>query len=215
MRLIAALTGDLNKVMAQEVEEAEKAVSQGIQQATDGLKGELRGQVTGAGLGNRLSKSWQSQIYPKGGKSLNAAGFVYNKAPEIISAFAEGVTIRSKNGRFLAIPTQYVIRRDNRKLTPADFDEAGIPLRYVPPQGSRQVGLLVVDNFRVTKKGKAKVASNRALKTGRGLATVVMFILVPETHLKKRLDIDSVAKKWIDKLPELVVASWGDGKALP
>lgn len=211
MRLGAAILGDLNKIVAEEISAAEKAVSQGVQQATDGLKTELRNQVTSAGLGNRLSKSWQSAIYPRGGMSINAAGFVYNKAPEIIGAFAEGSTIRSKSGRFLAIPTQYVIRRDNRKLTPADFDEAGIPLRYIPPQGSRRVGLLVVDNFRVTKKGKAKAASDRALKTGRGLATVVMFILVAETHLKKRLDIDSVADKWIDKLPELVVAHWDEG----
>jgi hypothetical protein len=156
MRLTAALTGNLKEIMAQEVKAAEKAVSQGIQQATDGLKTELRGQVTGAGLGERLSKSWRSQIYPRGGMSVNAAGFVYNKAPEIISAFAEGVTIRSKNGRFLAIPTPYVIRRNNRKATPADFAEAGIPLRYVPPKGARHVGLLVVDNFRITSKGKGR-----------------------------------------------------------
>jgi hypothetical protein len=212
MRLTAAITGNLKEIMAQEIKSAEKAVSQGIQQATDGLKTELRGQITGAGLGDRLSKSWRSQIYPKGGMSVNAAGFVYNKAPEIISAFDKGVTIRSKNGRFLAIPTQYVIRRNNKKMTPADFEQAGIPLRYIPPQGSRRVGLLVVDNFRITSKGKAKAASNRALKTGRGLATVVMFILVPEARLKKRFDIDSVAKKWIDKLPSLVIASWPDEK---
>lgn len=212
MRLTAAITGNLKEVMAHEVKTAEKAVSQGIRQATDGLKTELRGQVTGAGLGERLAKSWRGEVYPRGGLSLNAAGFVYTKAPDIISAFASGATIRSKNSRFLAIPTSFVIRRDNKKLTPADFEEAGIPLRYIPPQGSRRVGLLVVDNFRVTKKGKAKVASNRALKTGRGLATIVMFILVPETRIKKRFDIDSVAKRWISKLPDLVVASWPDEK---
>ncbi|MFH1158597.1 MAG: DUF6441 family protein [Pseudomonadota bacterium] len=212
MRLTAAITGNLKEIMAQEVKAAEKAVTRGVAQATDGLKTELRGQVTGAGLGQRLSKSWRSQIYPKGGASVNAAGFVYNKAPEIIGAFAEGVTIRSKNGKFLAIPTPYVIRRENRKLTPADFEEAGIPLRYVPPEGSRHVGLLVVDNFRITSKGRARAASPRAIKAGR-TATVVMFILIPEARLKKRFDINSVAKKWIDKLPSLVIASWPDEKA--
>jgi hypothetical protein len=122
------------------------------------------------------------------------------------------VTIRSKSGCFLAIPTQYVTRRQNKKITPADFAEAGIPLRYVPPQGNRRVGLLVADDFRITSKGKARVASDRAKKTGRGLTTVVMFILVPQATLKKRFDIDSVAKKWIDRLPSLVTASWPDEK---
>lgn len=211
MHLKAAILGDLKAVMAKEVKDAETAVSQGVRQATDGLKQELRTQVTSAGLGNRLAQSWRGEIYPKGGMSVNAAGFVYTKAPEIIGAFATGVTIKNKRGRFLAIPTKYVIRREGRRVTPADFEEAGIPLRYIPPQGRRKIGLLVVDDFRITKKGKARTASARGIKMGR-TATVVMFLLLPETHIKKRLDVDSVAKKWVDQLPELVVAAWPDGK---
>ena len=202
MHLKAAIFGDFKAVMAKEVKDAETAVSRGVKQATDGLKEELRQQVTGAGLGNRLAKSWRGEIYPK---------FVYSKAPEIIGAFAMGVTIKNKRGRFLAIPTTYVIRREGRRVTPADFEEAGIPLRYVPPQEKRKIGLLVVDNFRITKKGKARAASARGIKTGR-VATVVMFLLIPQVTLKKRFDIDSVAKKWIDQLPELVVAAWPDKK---
>jgi len=212
MRLVAALQGDLRRIIAAEVKAAEQAVMSGVKQATDGLKLELRSQVTNAGLGDRLSKTWRGEVYPKGQQSVNAAGYVWSKAPQIISAFAEGVTIRSKHGRFLAIPTQYVIRRQNKRLTPADFAEAGIPLRYVPPQGARHVGLLVVDNFRVTSKGKAWVASPTALKTGRGLATIVMFILIPQASLKKRFDIDSAAGKWVDRVSGLVVANWQDGK---
>lgn len=215
MRLVAALQGDLRRIMAAEVKAAEQAVMSGVKQATDGLKLELRSQVTNAGLGDRLSKTWRGEVYPKGQQSVNAAGYVWSKAPQIISAFAEGVTIHSKHGRFLAIPTQYVIRRQNKRLTPADFAEAGIPLRYVPPQGARHVGLLVVDNFRVTSKGKARVASPTALKTGRGLATIVMFILIPQASLKKRFDIDSTAGKWVDRVPGLVVASWQDVKESP
>lgn len=208
MRLSAALTGDLRKLLAAELKLAETAVSGGLREATDGLKNDLRGLVTGAGLGERLSKSWRGELYPRGGRSLNAAGFVFTRAPDIIGAFAHGAVIRSKNGRFLAVPTPYVTRRENRKLTPADFEEAGIPLRYVPPEGKRRVGLLVVDDFRITSKGRARVASNRAKKTGRGLATVVMFILIPQATLKKRFDIDIAAKKWIDALPQLVLKNW-------
>jgi hypothetical protein len=39
-----------------------------------------------------------------------------------------------------------------------------------------------------------------------------MFILVPQVSLKKRFDVDSVAQKWIDKTPHLVLASWPDRK---
>jgi hypothetical protein len=212
MKLLAALQGNLKSVMAAEVKAAEQAVMQGVRQATDGLKLELRGQVTGAGLGTRLSNTWRGDVYPKGTQSVNAAGFVWSKAPQIIGAFDEGVTIRSKRGRFLAIPTQYVIRRRNKRVSPADFEEAGIPLRYIPPLGARRVGLLVVDNFRVTKKGRARVASPTALRTGRGLTTIVMFILVPQVSITKRFDIDTASRKWIDRLPQLVVAGWPDEK---
>ena len=208
MRLSAALVGDLKKIMEQEITDAETAVGTGITQATDGLKLELRGQITGSGLGDRLSKTWRGNVYPKGGKSLEAAGFVYNNAPHIVGAFATGATIKSKHSRYLAIPTQYVTRREGRKVSPADFEEAGIPLRYVPPQGGRRFGLLVVDNFRVTSKGRARVASNRAIQTGKGVTTVVMFFLIPQVTLKKRFDVDSVSQKWLDKLPRLVLAGW-------
>lgn len=208
MRLSAALTGDLKKLMEAELKLAEIAVGGGLREATDGLKNDLRGLVTGAGLGQRLSKTWRGEIYPRGGKSINAAGFVFTRAPDIIGAFAHGAVIRNKRGRFLAVPTPYVTRRENRKLTPADFEEAGIPLRYVPPEGKRRVGLLVVDDFRITSKGRARVASNRAKRTGRGLATVVMFVLIPQATLKKRFDIDITAKKWIDQVPQLVLKNW-------
>lgn len=208
MRMKATIEGNLTKMMESELKTAEQAVGGGLREATDGLKNELRGLVTGAGLGERLAKSWRGELYPRNGRSVNAAGFVFTRAPDIIGAFAHGAVIRSKNGRFLAVPTKYVIRRENRRLTPADFAEAGIPLRYVPPKGARRVGLLVVDDFRVTSKGRARAASDRMKKTGRGLATVVMFVLIPQAALKKRFDVDIAAKKWIDRLPQLVLQNW-------
>lgn len=212
LRVVAALQGNLKTMMAAELKTARQAVTQGVSQATDGLKAELRGQVTNAGLGNKLANTWRGQVYPRGTQSTSAAGYVWSKAPDIICSFAEGVTIHSKHGRFLAIPTQYVIRQKNRRISPADFEEAGIPLRYIPPQGARKVGLLVVDNFRVTRKGRARVASPTALRTGRGLASIIMFVLVPQVSLAKRLDIDGAAQKWIERLPQLVVDGWPEDK---
>ncbi len=42
MRLMAALSGDLDQMLADEVRIAEQAVTQSIREATDGLKTELR-----------------------------------------------------------------------------------------------------------------------------------------------------------------------------
>ena len=78
---------------------------------TRGLKTELRRQVASAGLGQRLANSWRDRHYPN--QRLDAASLVYTKAPQIIRAFDEGALIRSKRGRFLAIPTANAPRKGN------------------------------------------------------------------------------------------------------
>ncbi len=98
MRLLAALQGDLKKIIASEQKAAEQAVTNGIRQATDGLKMELRGQVTGAGLGQRLANTWRGQVFPQSGVSLIAAGFVFSKAPNIVGVYARGCVIKSSKG---------------------------------------------------------------------------------------------------------------------
>ena len=84
MRLQAAIQGDLQALLKDELRGAERAVTAGVRAATTGLKTELRAQVTSAGLGQRLANTWRSRIYPEGQQSLGAAGFVWSKAPNLI-----------------------------------------------------------------------------------------------------------------------------------
>ena len=81
MRLLAAIQGNLNDLLKAELAAAERAVTAGVRAATDGLKTELRRQIIGAGLGNRLANTWRGEVYPKGQPSIGAAGFVWSKAP--------------------------------------------------------------------------------------------------------------------------------------
>jgi Family of unknown function (DUF6441) len=37
---------------------------------------------------------------------------------------------------------------------------------------------------------------------------VPLFILVPQVSVRKRLDVDSAARKWIRALPGLVLRHW-------
>ena len=105
MKLAAAISGDLRKIMAEEVKDAEDAVTAAMRQAADGLKADLRRQVTEAGMGQRLANTWRAELYPKGRKSIKPAGFVFTRAPTIIRAFDQGAVIKSKHGFWLAIPT--------------------------------------------------------------------------------------------------------------
>jgi len=64
MRLEAALQSDSNDLLKAELRMAERAVTAGIREATDGLKTELRRQIISAALGTRLAKTWRSRSIP-------------------------------------------------------------------------------------------------------------------------------------------------------
>ena len=210
MKLAAAITGDLRKIMAEEVKAAEDAVTAAMRQAADGLKADLRRQVTEAGMGQRLANTWRAEIYPKGRKSIKAAGFVFTKAPTIIRAFDQGGVIKSKHGFWLAIPTPAAgTGARGKRMTPGLWEQMhGSRLRFIYRRGAPS--LLVAENMRARtgKRGGFAKGSASALRTGRGMTSVVMFILVPQVSLRKRLDINAAAERWGSALPDLIVRNW-------
>lgn len=211
MRIAAAIKGDLEKIMKEESQAAEQAVTMGVVEATTGLRDELHQQVSQAGLGEKMAKTWQQKRYPSSGYSIGTAGLVYSKAPTTIRAFNEGVTIRSKEGKFLAIPTSAAPKRGvgGKRITPDNFPEHSLGrLRFVYRRGAPS--LLVVDGMRAGtgKRGGFRKASDSAKRTGRGLTTVIMFILLPQVMLKKRLDVDGASDRWNARLPDLILKHW-------
>lgn len=215
MRLQAALQGDLRALLKTELRTAERAVTAGMHEATAGLKTELRSQITGAGLGTRLANTWRGEVYPKGQPSIGAAGFVWSKAPDLVRVYAEGAIIRSKRGLFLAIPTPAAGRfGDGRqKITPGIWERIhGMRLRFVYRRGGPS--LLVADNVRLTTRGRAAANIGRskgaAFTRLAGRTTVPIFILVPQVTVRKRLDVDGAAQKWMRAVPQLVLQNWRD-----
>jgi hypothetical protein len=47
-------------------------------------------------------------------------------------------------------------------------------------------------------------ATGRARRSGQGLTTVVMFLLVPQVKLRKRLDVARAAERLSAQLPALI-----------
>jgi hypothetical protein len=213
MRLHAAIQGDLQALFKAELRGAERAVTVGVRAATLGLKTELRAQVTAASLGQRLANTWRSRIYPEGQQSLGAAGFVWSKAPNLIRLYDEGAVIRSRQGLYLAIPTPAAGRFGDRrqKITPGAWERIhGIRLRFIYRRSGPS--LLVADNVRLTARGRAAMNIGRrqgaAYSRLSGRTTVPLFILVPQVSVKKRLDVDGAARKWIGAVPQLVLRAW-------
>ncbi|PRY23526.1 hypothetical protein CLV78_10415 [Aliiruegeria haliotis] len=208
MKLKLEVTPDLVAAMAAEIAAGEKAVTAAMREAGTGLKTAWRGQITGAGLGRRLANSIRIQTYPKSGESLSAAALVWSKAPVIIGAHDTGRFIRSKDGFWLAIPLEAAGKgfRGGR-ITPGEWERRrGLRLRFVYRR--RGPSLLVADGRLNTRR--LGVASRS--KTGRGRATVPVFLLVPQVRLPKRLDLDRDAERAIDSVPGLIVANWVEGR---
>lgn len=209
MKLAASIVGSMKADLKAELRQIEKAVTGGIKDAGDGLKSSLRRQVISAGLGTRLARSWRSRAYPN--KGFDAATLVWSKAPQIIRTFDQGTVIKSKSGFWLAIPTAAAPKRGvgGKRITPSNFPEHRFgPLRFVYRRG--QPSLLVVDGVRVS--GKTGRVGRRAkggsfTKTGRiksGITTVVMFVMVPQVKMPKRLDVRRAAEVWSRRTPHLI-----------
>ncbi|MBT3399003.1 MAG: hypothetical protein HN904_09645 [Victivallales bacterium] len=210
MKLAATMAGSVLADMESEVRSISKAVTAGVKDAGRGLKGDLRKQVIAVGLGPRLARTWRETTYPRGKSSMRAATLVWSKAPLIIRTFDEGAVIRSKSGLWLAIPTPAAPKRGvgGKRINPSNFPEHRFgPLRFVYRRNGPS--LLVVDSVRINKSGRVgrRAKGGAYTKTGRmkqGIATVVMFIMVPQVRLKKRLDVKREAKCWEGRLPGLI-----------
>ena len=199
---------DLGTALAGTEKQIERAVTSGMREATDGLKQDLREDVVAAGLGERLSRTWRGKTFPEIGESAEAAAYVWSRAPNILDAFDRGVVIRSTRGLFLAIPTAAAGKNgrsaagSREKITPEGWQRrTGLKLRFVYRRG--RPSLLVADDARINTRGLA--ARNRR-KTGQ--ASVVVFILVPQVALPKRLDIESAAKRQAARVPSLIARYW-------
>lgn len=205
MKFTFDVRGDIALMMKEEVKVGQFAVTAAMNTAAVTLKGAIRQQVLSAGLGSRLAKSVRSAVYPNDQPSLNAASLVWTKAPEIMYANEKGAIIRAAEGAWMAIPTPAAGRGPGgRRLSPVEWERRrGLPLRFVFRPGLPS--LLVADGRQNSKGLGVKSGS----KTGRGRATVVIFILVPQVTLRKRLNVASLGEAVAGKIPALVVAYWG------
>lgn len=188
--------------------------TEAMRRAVDGVKQDMRRAVQAAGLGRRLGFTIGSDVYPKGRASLEPAGVLYPRgqaADRVLRSYIEGATIRGKRG-WLAIPVRAnlpVLGR-NVKPTPELVERRlGRPLRWIKPQG-RNYGLLVADDvIRGRHSGRvraARLGAKRKSMDSGYVRDLVMFVLVPQVSVRKRLEFGPLVLRWLDQLPRLVAA---------
>lgn len=206
MKLSLDVTPDLAAILAAEVKAGERAVTTAVRDAGRKLRDDWRGQIRGSGLGDRLARSIRLDLFPRGRDSISTAALVYSRASRVVAAHEAGPLIRSRDGFFLAIPTEAAGRgRGGARITPAEWERRrGLRLRLVY---RRNAPSLLVAEARVNTRGLAQASRS---KTGRGVATVPIFILVPQVRLRKRLDLARDADRAAAALPGAIVNAWVD-----
>lgn len=207
MKISAAIDASIHRLMLQEIASGERAVTRGVTQAGAELKQGWRSQITGSGLGRRLANTVRGQTYPQGGVSLRAANLVWTRAPEIIDGHDRGALIRAKEGLWLAIPLPAAGKAaGGRRMTPLRWErKTGRALVFIFRRG--RPGLLIDQGYKSSPLllTKGQVEFNRRRKPRK---SIPIFLLLPQTRLKKRLDIDGLAARAERRLPDLILSNW-------
>lgn len=209
IRITASL--DFAQIMREERHKFGRAGTSAIRGAARDLKALIRQQVQTAGLGPRVSNSIQVSDFPEKGFSYSPVSNVYSKAGQIVNAFNDGGIIRSASGYWLAIPTDVVGKgKGGRKLTPGEWEQrTGRKLQFVLAK-SRKSAMLVAEDVRVNSRGRAVAKRGKRRQDGilSGATSAVIFRLVPQVTLTKRLNLEAAASTATSSLAQRIVAAW-------
>jgi Family of unknown function (DUF6441) len=184
-------------------------VTTGTREAGRSLRTDLRRQVASAGLGPAVRQQLARQALPEPEARRGEPGVHEGAAGHPCLRRGRGDPEPAR--ALLASPTENAPRKgaDGRRISPRTFPEHRFgPLRFV----SRPTGpsLLVVDGLRASfsrQTGELRGfwrATEQARARGHGLTTVVMFLLVPQVELRKRLNVTRAAERWSAQLPALI-----------
>jgi hypothetical protein len=198
----SARVDGLRDVLNDELQRIDQAEASALQEATDGLKDELR-QATAAVLGTRVSLTWRSRFYPNRGNPNGPAGFVWSKAPRIIDFWSTDRVI-TPLGQAFAIPVNPVIQRRGRKATIAEVERQFGRLQAVPLKDGN-IGLFAT----LVRSGRGFRAAGTG-RRARSAERVLMFVLVRTLRSTKLIDIDAAAERWATRYADLTGANLGE-----
>lgn len=184
-----------------------------------------RKQIIAAGLGKRLSRTIRSKVYPQSGVSLDPAGMIWTRAPQIIDGHSENRVLRpsgeraadSFSGRVMfALPTLHTPKVGGRRLTPEEVEN-----RYnqdlILKRGRRGHWLAFIDiNYgrwaqrsRLDALGRHVLSPRDAHKPKPTKQRLIhVFTFVPDVRMRRRLDLDAIAVIAEARFPVLLSKHW-------
>ena len=166
------------------------------------IEKQLEAATEAAGLG-RLARAWQSTVYPKAGTAEAPTVRIWPKGKArtlgALRAYAGGATIRSRTpGQLLAIPLRAAgpryYGRGKTPVTPQEWERrTGLRLYPVKLRGKLY---LATDGVVGKKTGRVAVkGTQRRLLQGRKVERLLIFLLLPEVQVARRVDFAGIQRR--------------------
>lgn len=222
VRLVAALQGNLGKIIGKQYREMRPVIAGGLREAARGMTKELKSHTRQAGL-RKFATRWTFRVNrPKRPWDMTAVVFARSKATRaILGAYETGAVIRPTNGRkFLAVPTNFN-RVSGRRGAKRVFTTKELKATGQSFVGKSKSGKLFIfakprKEMVTNNQGRTKpnaLVGGHLLGSGRGRRTrdilasraVPMFTLLPFLKFQKKLNVRAIKQKWQRRLPEYLV----------
>jgi len=151
--------------------------------------------ATRAAVPGRLWRAWGSQAFPRTGPAKNPVGTVFvngsARSRGAIAFWTQPGAIRGKQGQFLAVPLPAAGSRGRaRDLTPGEWERAHPDMRlqfvYRPGRASLLVAVGTVNG----RSGTFRQLTERRAASGRGSATVPIFVLLPLVKFRNAVAVE-------------------------
>lgn len=192
----AGLAEDAKAALAKRITAAMRTEGRALEKAAESA-------TSSAGLG-KLTKTWNSKVFPEGKDAVGPSIWVWSKAPLAMRAFTQGVTIRGKDGGWLAIPTPEAARfrgvsRDGgsrrQRITPGGFERAtGMKLQFVYT-GTRIAFLIATNAARHRNRARGfRARTENEVRRGRREEKFLAFWLIRQVTLRKRIDLNALVQ---------------------
>lgn len=191
--------------------------------ASKGAQVRVQGKIRAVGLGRLSGAVGQTSSLRKRQKPRQPYGVIYarggdeSRAGQALEAYSTGVTIRARNGSWLAFATAAVPRTLARKMEGRLAGKRTSPLSYRLGGMQTSIGTLVFKPIRpglaylvvrnVTlhpKTHRAKRAGPRAPRTRIPAKEVIAFVLIRVTRRAKRFDKDREVRPEAARVPDYV-----------
>lgn len=167
-------------------------VRDAVFEETRGLEQDLE-KITRMAVKGKLWRAWASDTWPKsGGLSKKPRGRIkLNGGKRTVGAmtfFTKEGRITAGSGKYLAIPTAAAGPRGRtRNLTPGQWEERNKPAKLEFVYRKSRPSLLVLKEGILSGKKKiGRLNTPRRRATGRGNATIVIFVLIPFLNFANR-----------------------------